>query len=594
MRHNWIIFALIGVLAVPMFTSCVEDTLDVSGDKLNLDVNLGGDELIIPLGSGKKTLVNSILEPGDMLALNGLGDYVIEESGSMQSRDFSINPVSMQLQPVSITQGLDFDNVNIATRYVVNVTGFSGAVNQSAQITASQRVPGELMSIYSAGLDASKNPAITLSFSFKNVPSNLTSLSFKNLKIRVPDFIQWGNDDDVSGQTLTLNASFNPHNGFSRSVSMEGFDFSSFNSSVGLATTAIAGSSDRLITINKNNTLTINGQIEGGPLTVDTNSLQNMQMTVTASFNQFTLNEVQAVVDPNIAPVVTRIPINLSEDADFLQGEDTQLELTNPQIKLDLSNSSLLPLSLSMKIRGEDKQQNTITGADIAPVKITLQASSKQGTPRVTKILLSAKAVHADGYTNVVVPDLPKLTSKIPEVVMIETTADVATSTPVQVDLDKDMDIAADYNVTIPLAFDAADLNYTEIVDDLQDDLESISEDVLDPKWTITTDLVNAVPMAMHLTAEAVDTAGNVIDGLTVTTESDITAGTLTSPSISPVTIVVEAEGDQLSKLDALKLNLHATSNDLVAGESLNGDQYIQFTEIKVRAKGGVHIDMND
>ncbi len=594
MRHNWIIFALIGVLAVPMFTSCVEDTLDVSGDKLNLDVNLGGDELIIPLGSGKKTLVNSILEPGDMLALNGLGDYIIEESGSMQSRDFSINPVRMQLEPVSITQDLNFNDVSLATRYVVNVSDFSGTVNQSAKIAASQRVPGELMSIYSAGLDMSMSPVITLNFSFKNVPGNLTSLSFKNLKIRVPDFIQWGDDGDVSGQTLTLNATFNPHDGYSRTVAVKGFDFSSFNSSVGLATTAISGSNDRLITINKNNTLTINGQIEGGALTVDTNLLQDMKMTVTASFNQFILNNVRAVVDPDIPTVVTRIPINLSEDADFLQGDDTQLELTNSQIKLELSNSSLLPISLSLKIRGEDKQKNVVTGADIDPVKITLQASSKQGTPKITKILLSAKAEFLEGYTNVIVPNLPKLTSKIPHVVMIEAAAGVATSTPVGVDLDKDMDIAADYDVTIPLAFDAADLTYTEIVDDLQDDLESISEDVLDPKWTITTNLVNAVPMAMHLTAEAVDKVGNTINGLTVTTESDIAAGTLSSPSTSPVTIVVEAEGDQLSKLDALKLNLHATSSDLVAGESLNADQYIQFTEIKVRAKGGVHIDMND
>ena len=113
-----------------------------------------------------------------MLAFNGAGDYVIEELGTMASCDFSIQPVNLQLQPVSITQSIDFNNVNVATRYVVNLSSFSGTINQTAKITASQRVPGALQSIYSAQLDASKKPTITLHIGFKNVPVNMTSLHF--------------------------------------------------------------------------------------------------------------------------------------------------------------------------------------------------------------------------------------------------------------------------------------------------------------------------------------------------------------------------------------------------------------------------------
>lgn len=594
MRKNWKSIVLcIGVL-LPVLSGCVEDTLDVSGDKLNLDVNLGGNELIIPLGTGKKTLVSSILEPSDMLAFNGTGDYVIEESGTMASRDFSIQPVNLQLQSVSITQGINFNNVNVATRYVVNLSSFSGTINQTAKITASQRVPGALESLYSAQLDASKKPTITLHIGFKNVPANMTSLHFNDLKIQVPDFLKWGNDSDISGQILTLNTSFNPHDGYTRTIAIDGFDFSSFNSTIGLATTAISGTTDRLIAINTHNTFSVNGEIEGGPLTIDTNTLQDMQMVVTASFNQCTLNEVKAVVHPTISPVVTRIPISLSEDADFLQNAESQLTLTNPQIKLDLSNSSLLPISAVMNIRGEDKNQHTLTGANIPPIKVTLLPSTQQGTPRLTKIILSAKPVAVEGYANVVVPELPELTSQIPYVVMIEAVADVATDTPMQVDLDKDMHMGAAYDVSIPLAFDTANFSYTEVIDGLMDTLDGIADDILDPKWTITAQLVNTVPLDMQLIAEAVDTQGNVIDGLTVTTESDVMAGTLSSPTTSSVTVQVEAEGDQLSKLDAIKLHLHATSDDLVAGESLNGNQYIQFTQIKVHAAGGVHVDMND
>ena len=71
---------------------------------------------------------------------------------------------------------------------------------------------------------------------------------------------------------------------------------------------------------------------------------------------------------------MTRMPISLSEDADFLQNGESQFALTNPQIKLDLSNSSLLPISVVMNIRGEDKNQHTLTGANIPPVKLTFAA----------------------------------------------------------------------------------------------------------------------------------------------------------------------------------------------------------------------------
>ena len=121
------------------------------------------------------------------------------------------------------------------------------------------------------------------------------------------------------------------------------------------------------------------------------------------------------------------------------------------------------------------------------------------------------------------------------------------------------MHFGAAYDVSIPLAFDTADFSYTEVIDGLMDTLDGIADDVLDPKWTITTQLVNTVPLDMQLIAEAVDTQGNVIDGLTVTTESEVKAGTLLSPTTSSVTLQVEAEGDLLSKLDAIKLHLHAT-----------------------------------
>ena len=118
----------------------------------------------------------------------------------------------------------------------------------------------------------------------------------------MPDFLKWGNDSGISGQILTLNTSFNPHDGYTRTIAIDGFDFSSFNSTIGLATTPISGTTDRLIAINTHNTFSVNGEIEGGPLTIDTNTLQDMQMVVTASFNQCTLNEVKAVVRPTISP----------------------------------------------------------------------------------------------------------------------------------------------------------------------------------------------------------------------------------------------------------------------------------------------------
>ena len=119
---------------------------------------------------------------------------------------------------------------------------------------------------------------------------------------------------------------------------------------------------------------------------------------------------------------------------------------------------------------------------------------------------------------------------------------------------------------------------------------ENVTFDI--DRLTLKADFENQVPMRFVLSAEAIDTEGNAIPGITTELDVEILAGTLGSPTTSPITIIVSGNGD-ISRMDGLRLliDCYAPGKDLL-GTPLDPAQGVRMLNIKARLQGKADIEL--
>ena len=119
---------------------------------------------------------------------------------------------------------------------------------------------------------------------------------------------------------------------------------------------------------------------------------------------------------------------------------------------------------------------------------------------------------------------------------------------------------------------------------------ENVTFDI--DRLTLKADFENQVPMRFFLSAEAIDTEGNAIPEITTELDVEILAGTLGSPTTSPITIIVSGNGD-ISRMDGLRLliDCYAPGKDLL-GTPLDPAQGVRMLNIKARLQGKADIEL--
>ena len=119
---------------------------------------------------------------------------------------------------------------------------------------------------------------------------------------------------------------------------------------------------------------------------------------------------------------------------------------------------------------------------------------------------------------------------------------------------------------------------------------ENVTFDI--DRLTLKADFENQVPMRFVLSAEAIDTEVNAIPEITTDLDVEILAGTLGSPTTSPITIIVSGNGD-ISRMDGLRLliDCYAPGKDLL-GTPLDTAQGVRMLNIKARLQGKADIEL--
>lgn len=582
---------LIGIsLPLCMLNSCTTDEYDLNDDNLSLDIQVGGN-LTIPMGDAEKTLIGSLLEADNQLQIDPVtGNYSIAENGSIDETDFSIDRAEIQIDQIHSDGKLDFSPEEIdipsnSAKSLGEISFVAPIYDDENSFHVNSEVPNELKNI--KNITFQNNAKVSISIQLINQPITVDEVAFRDFKIQLPKFINFEADPDLDeNNMLTLNDTFNP-SGHTKDLIIKGMNFTEMNNGEGLVMKEENGKN--MLLIDSNNGIVIDGDIVIKNMQLSLDDLENIHYDICFNIEPMVVKEATGKVDPVIDPINEKISIDLSEDADFLKEEGTELLLENPILLLEVNNNTGIPVAAQFNLFATDKNNQLIEGTAIPTTPINIKKAAINGTTTTTKLLISRKPTNREGYENIIIPELSDLLKRIPEHINFKLEAQADQSQEHTIDLSKEMSISGEYDVQVELQFEKININYTYDVEELSDDLSDFTENLTKATMEINTTIVNTIPIGMEITVLPLDINGNVIKDIEVNIPQKIKADASTD-----VIMTLKSENSSLQNLETLRFNVKGSSDATTSEKPLNSNQYLQFTKMFIKVIDGITLDLND
>lgn len=300
------------------------------------------------------------------------------------------------------------------------------------------------------------------------------------------------------------------------------------------------------------------------------------------------------VVDPEINIDDTTVTIN--DIPDFLNSDDNNLDLSDPQIYFTVNNLSPVSATVTAILTGTYNK-------DKAPVNIYIgKWPNQEGTeqiiirPGLNRICLSRTGKnHGAGIVEVEVPQLGNLLTTIPDEIAISDIDMKVVQEPVTFILatsdEPGYEFNAKYAAVVPLSFsDNMKLVYEDDDQDWDEEFEKYNFNTVEVKL----DVHSTVPLVLVPDADLTGADGSVFANVEIKVDGEVAAGSISSPSISHLTITVRSKGENLAGLNGIRYKFTAKAGQNTSGVVLNENQNLKFENIKVAIKGGVTVDLND
>lgn len=531
-------------------------------------------------------------------------------------------PMILQKDNISSTDVADLDkktmDVSVTGRKMeitnafVDAKSYTAEVKDNTSFEVKEDVDEALKILKTVAWKTGSTPKMTLHINFSdNFPKEeISELEFSDLKIQLPKFVKFAagiEGMDYDKNVLTLNDKFKVLEGYTKPLETTGMDFSYMNNGTGLKTTVENGKTWLKITDENETKVDILGDVKtlGGD-NINTDRLKGITVTPTVTIDEMPVGLVTGEVDPVIDDVDENVELDLGDDLDFLKDEGNELDIKNPQIKLTLNNTVGVPVDMNLTIYGVDENDKEIENSRVEGIKFQLQPTNVGQETKTSVFMLSREAMNmpendaTHHYENVVVSNLNKVMTRVPDRVKFHMNAKANNGTEHHVDISKDMTITGEYDVTVPLQFEDLNINYIDVIDDLHSDLEDVLDKTTSATLEILADALNNVPLDLNLSAKAQDTDGNELTTIEATVyANDIKdgkiGGAITEDSAvkTPILIrLVATSSADLKKLDKLELTIHAKANETTAGLPLKATQWVKIENAKVKIKKA-NFDLN-
>lgn len=543
-----------------------------------MTITVGGENLTIPGSNTDLITLEKIfdLDPESDVKADANGDYALTLSGEGSESTVNVENVTIegsQIETEQSTTTLNFD-------YVPSQDA-EADVNDETHFTVDKNdVTTDVTALYDAKVTSSSN--LELGFSGNARQLHLA----QGFKITFPSYLTVSTSDtrfQMEGNVLTFTEDIAiPRNQpLIIPISVTAIDFEAMGEGEGLVAPGH---------------LIINGNIpvEGSAYlrAADFLTQQNVELVLNTAMNidNIELTEVTAMVNPQVD--ITIDPVMVNDLPEFLQDDEVKIDMTDPKIFLNVTNESPVAVNFTADLMPykETQMLHTIALGDKAngTAPIVIPANVTDYVICLHR-LSDANGISADAIISV--PDLNNLVETIPDEVRIENIEATAVQERVTMTLGKDYRVKTDYNVVAPLQFN----NGTQIIySDQMDGWNSDMEDLDVRHAEISVDATNTIPLAMTMTANAIDRNGNVMDEITATVTGSISAGTPESPSVSTLTISLVSNSDgALKNMDGIAYRVAAEVPAEVQGTILNESQNLKLDNIVITVKGGVTVDLN-
>ena len=576
--------AVVGICALGLIglNSClkVDETYDLDKD-FDMTITVGGD-LTVPGSSTEKIVLGDLLdlEENSVIRVNNAsGDYFLVQEGDRNFTDVNVPGVDIDMMGT-------FKGVKIEDIYV---PPFSSGSNNETKITfdddividiSRDGVTSDIKDITGADTYCSKDTYLMFTKSGVDFNARLE----EGYTLEFPDYIELESDDKdwkVEGNKMILTKVGGLEiDEYTRIYfQITGVNFKDENGN---------GVNDAKFKYNDNDnsSITLGGfvKLDGGIFVSAKNSYGgNINLGANIHSENMIFRSVTAVVDPKVDIEID--PIRIDDLPDFLSDNNVVLDLTDPRIYITLTNPSPVSVDVNATLKS---YKNNISQGTAALENINIPKNCKNYTICVNQN--KDRWDDTDNMMYVKVDNMSDLIKNIPD--RIELT-DVETSVvpeEVTIDLDRNYRIITDYKVDTPLQFGPdTNIEYTETIDGWDADLEDMEFDRVEASMNV----INEIPLGVRMTAKAIDVDGNVLENVKVDMDVEIKAGAIGAPTEQNVKFTLTTDDGKIAGLDGIEISVVASVDNSVSDVTLNENQTMQFTEIKLRLVGGITMDLN-
>lgn len=562
-------------------TGCKDSDYDF--DNVDTIIGLGGDELALPTDNTTKDIM-----PDDLLDLNNSnfihiasnGDYNIEIRDNDWHRSYpSVDQFTVN-NPATTSGNLPVvPGTNSATLTTFSYSGVS--------------VPTSIKALDYIGGTATLDIAITVPQSVRQISSiALTLPQYLSLSRATID----GTTTALTNNSVTLtNLAAGSHHLL---LSLQGLSIGQNANDNGRATfDATSSTVDIMGAVTATATVAQSDFTTEGLAALTRGKPDNLSASI--SIPAITVNSATGRFAPDInLDELGRV--TLSNVPDFLEGNDVNLNLYNPQIYIDFQNALPLGGIVSGTLVARDAYGQQLASVMVEPFEIP----AGESVVCISKLPMT----FTDGTVSVVADNLSDLVRRIPDnIVFTDVNARGNDRPTVTMQLGQTYEVATRYSVRCPLQFDDdAVIIYRDSTDgwnDTMKDLSFVQSNPSDPTSisgtvTVEADVANKLPVYLTVEVQPMDVDGNAISSnlIPITVDKTVAASDDgTTPKTTHITLTMRPRSnDALHTLDGLKFIVYMTAAETdgsnpIAGKTINAyNQTLRLTNISVTKRGKV------
>ena len=545
-----------------------------------MTITVGGD-LTVPGSSTEKIVLGDLLdlEENSVIRVNNAsGDYFLVQEGDRNFTDVNVPEVDIDMMG-------KFTGVNVS----VSVTPFSNGSNNETKIAfdkditinvSKNDVTSDIKDITGADTYCSKDTYLMFTKSGVDFNARLE----EGYTLEFPDYIELESDDKdwkVEGNKMILTKVGGLEiDEYTRIYfQITGVNFKDENGN---------GVNDAKFKYNDNDnsSITLGGfvKLDGG-IFVSAEGSTGGYINLGANIHSENMifRSVTAVVDPKVDIEID--PIRIDDLPDFLSDNNVVLDLTDPRIYITLTNPSPVSVDVNATLKS---YKNNISQGTAALENINIPKNCEDYTICVNQN--KDRWDDTDNMMYVKVENMSDLIKNIPDRIELTDVVTSVVSEEVTIDLGINYTIITDYKVDTPLQFGPdTRIEYTENMDGWDADLEDMEFDRVEASMNV----INEIPLGVRMTAKAIDVDGNVLENVKVDMDVEIKAGAIGAPTEQNVKFTLTTDDGKIAGLDGIEISVVASVDNSVSDVTLNENQTMQFTEIKLKLVGGITMDLN-